>query len=191
MTAEETAKILTLIQVEYPHSFEKLDERQKALKAELWEKEFQNDPVGEVYTAVRMIFESGVKFAPNIGDIRMKMRMLHAKEGITEQQAWALVSRATKNSAYNSVKEFEKLPPEVQRTVGSPEQLKAWAIMDADTVESVVASNFMRSFKTIADRQAELELYPAALREMINKYQIGEGLSKALPGKENYESQTR
>ena len=186
MTQPEVAKILTLIQAEYPHSFEKLDSRQMALKAELWEKEFAADDSTLVYTAVRMLFESGIRFAPNIGDIRSKMRMLLEKDEMTEQQAWALVSRATRNSAYNSVQEFEKLPPEVQRAVGSPEQLKAWAIMDADTVESVVASNFMRSFKAISARQKELEQYPEALREMIRNYQIGngDGLTKALPGKE-------
>ena len=186
MTALDTAKILTLIQTEYPHSFSNMTPEQMTLKQELWEKEFAGDDPTLVYTAVRMLFESGIKFAPNIGDIRGKMRMLTAKEGLTEQQAWALVSKATRNSAYNSEREFEKLPPEVQRAVGSPEQLKAWAIMDADTVESVVASNFMRSYKAVAARQKELEQYPQALRDMIRNFQIGNGggLQNALPGKE-------
>lgn len=181
MTAKDCNKILTLIQVEYPHSFERLDERQMALKAELWEREFEADDPKEVYTAVRMIFESGARFAPNIGEIRAKMQMLRKKDSLTEQQAWVLVSKATKNSAYHSEAEFAKLPPEVQKAVGSPEQLKAWAIMDADTVESVVASNFMRSFKSVAARQAELDLYPASLREIIENTKIGEGQKNALP----------
>ena len=183
MTGEETARILTLIQAEYPHSFAKLDERQMALKVQLWEKEFADDDVQKVYTAVRMLFESGIQYAPNIGDIRGKMRMLQKTETLTEQEAWALVSRAAKNSAYNSVKEFEKLPPEVKRAVGSPEQLKAWAMMPAETVESVVASNFMRSYKVVSEREKKLSLYPASLRNAISNYQIGEW--KSLPGKEN------
>ena len=183
MTPNDVSKILTLIQSEYPHSFDKLDERQMALKAELWEKEFAADPLELVYTAVRMLFESGIQFAPNIGDIRKKMQMITAEAGMTEQEAWALVSRATRNSAYNSVKEFNKLPPEVQQAVGTPDQLKAWAMMDAETVESVVASNFMRSFKAVSERRKELALYPQALRDTISKYQIGEG-QKAIPGKE-------
>lgn len=183
MTPAETSKILTLIQAEYPHSFDRLDERQMALKAELWEKEFADDPVKLVYTAVRMLFESGIQYAPNIGDIRKKMLAISAPaQEITEQEAWALVSKATRNSAYNSVKEFNRLPPDVQQAVGSPEQLKAWAVMDADTVESVIASNFMRSFKAVSARKKEMELYPQALRDTIAKYRIGE--AKDLPGKE-------
>ena len=184
MTNDDTAKILTLIQAEYPHSFNSLTDEQMALKLELWQREFRNDPLELVYTAVRMLFESGMQFAPNIGDVRKKMQMITARPEMTEQEAWALVSKATRNSAYHSEQEFKKLPPEVQQAVGTPEQLKAWAIIDADTVESVVASNFMRSFKAISDRRKELSLYPQALRDTINKYQIGEGVTNALPGKE-------
>ena len=183
MTPADVNKILTLIQTEYPHSFDKLDERQMALKAELWEKEFAADPLELVYTAVRMLFESGIQFAPNIGEIRKKMQMITAKEGMTEQEAWSLVSKATRNSAYHSIEEFNKLPPDVRQAIGSPEQLKAWAMMDAETVESVIASNFMRSFKVLSERKKEMALYPQALRDTISKYQIGEG-QKALPGKE-------
>lgn len=184
MTNDDTAKLLTLIQAEYPHSFSGLSAEQMALKLELWQKEFRNDPLDLVYTAVRMIFESGNAFAPNIGDIRKKMQMVIAKPERTEQEAWALVSKATRNSAYNSEKEFAKLPPEVQEAVGTPEQLKAWAMMDADTVESVVASNFMRSYKAVSERRKEMALYPQALRDVINKYQLVEGQPNALPGKE-------
>lgn len=184
MTTEETAKILTLIQAEYPHSFQKLDERQMALKAELWEKEFRDDSVQLVYTAVRMLFESGIKYAPNIGDIRDKMRMLLKPESMTEGEAWALVSKACQNGAYGYKEEFAKLPPVVQRAVGRPEQLKEWAAMEADVVQSVVASNFMRSYKVMEERQRELDTYPPALLEVINSIQLGEGNTKALPGKE-------
>ena len=186
MTVEETAKILTLIQVEYPHSFAKLDERQMALKAELWEREFKEDPVEQVYTAVRMLFESGMPYAPNIGDIRKKMQILRQPDGeLTEAEAWAMVSKACRNGSYGYMEEFAKLPPEVQRAVGRPEQLKEWAAMDEDVVQSVIASNFMRSYKAVAARKKEEDLYPGALRDTISRIQLGwEGLKNALPGKE-------
>ena len=168
MTNDDTAKLLTLIQAEYPHSFSGLSAEQMALKLELWQKEFRNDPLDLVYTAVRMIFESGNAFAPNIGDIRKKMQMVIAKPERTEQEAWALVSKATRNSAYNSEKEFAKLPPEVQEAVGTPEQLKAWAEMDAETVNSVVASNFMRNFRVEKQREKERSLLPPSVLETIS-----------------------
>ena len=184
MTANEVSRILTLIQAEYPHSFEKLDARQMALKEELWEKEFANDDPTLVYTAVRMLFENGIRFAPNIGEIRSKMRMLTKPETLTESEAWALVSKACRNGSYGYKEEFAKLPPAVQKAVGRPEQLKEWAAMDADIVQSVIASNFMRSYKVVEERQRELDNYPPALLDVINSIQIGEGTNKALPGKE-------
>lgn len=184
MKPKEVAQILDLIQTEYPHSFSALSADQMALKLELWTKEFQGDDARLVYTAVRLLFESGMQFAPNIGDIRKKMQTILQKEELSEQQAWALVSKATKNSGYQAGKEFSKLPPLIQRIVGSPEQLRTWALMEAETVESVVASNFMRSYKAVAAKEKEMSMYPESLKSMISKLQIGEGVVKSLPGKE-------
>jgi len=49
--------------------------------------------------------------------------------------------------------------------VGSPNQLRAWALMDEETVQSVVASNFQRSYKAIAAKQKE----QAALERKLKK----------------------
>ena len=75
------------------------------------------------------------------------------------------------------VEEFEKLPDVIQRSIGGPEQLKAWAQMDAATVESVVASNFMRTFKAKRKQQKELEMMPTEVKNYMaavaDKMQIG------------------
>ena len=48
----------------------------------------------------------------------------------------------------------------VKKAVGTPEQLRAWAMMPADEVESVVASNFRRSYRDNARREKENRLLP-------------------------------
>ena len=167
MTKDEVRMLLTLIQAEYPQSFVRLDERQMALKLELWTKEFANDDSNVVYAAARTLMSAGRDFAPNCGQIRDKMREFMEIDVLDEHAAWLLVSKATSNGRYGFKKEFEALPPDVQAVVGSPEQLRTWAGMEADTVESVVASNFMRAYRTRMNRKREFEKIPDDIKKMI------------------------
>jgi len=179
MEKADVQKLLTLIQAEYPHSFAKMDDRQMALKLELWSKEFQNDDPMLVFSAARTLMGTAREYAPNCGQIREKMRELVEVKTLDEQQAWALVSKACSNGFYGYKKEFAKLPPEVQRAVGRPEQLREWAVMDVDTVQSVVASNFMRSYRAGIAREKEMARIPddvkAVLGQIAGKLQITEG----------------
>jgi predicted small lipoprotein YifL len=88
-------------------------------------------------------------------------------EEMTEQEAWALVSKAIRNSAYNSAEEFAKLPPVVQRLVGSPSQLREWGQMDSDTVNSVVASNFQRSYRARAKNERDYLALPSSVKSYM------------------------
>lgn len=163
--------IMTLLQSEYPNSFVNMDKRTMQLKRNLWEKEFAADDINLVYAAVRLYMEKPERFAPNIGQIRENMNTLlkaDAKE-LSDQSAWALVSKACANGLYHYREEFEKLPPEVQRAVGGPEQLKAWARMDAETVESVVASNFKRTYRTTQERAKQVEALAPGIKEMLSE----------------------
>lgn len=167
MEKAEVQTLLTLIQAEYPQSFSKMDERQMALKLEMWSKEFEEDDSRVVFAAARVLMRSAREFAPNSGQIREKINELMMEPTLDEQQAWALVSKACTNGYYGYKKEFEKLPPAVQRAVGRPEQLKEWAVMDVDTVQSVVASNFMRSYRAGAAREKEVARIPPEIRNLL------------------------
>lgn len=163
------ATILTLLQSEYPNSFANMDVRTMAMKRKLWEAEFANDDIGLVYAAVRLYMKRPEKFAPSIGQVREMMKTLLTAETpeLTDQDAWALVSKACSNGLYGYREEFAKLPEEVQRAVGAPEQLREWARMDAETVQSVVASNFKKTFRTSRERAKQLNMVTPAMREMI------------------------
>lgn len=174
MNRTETAKILALLQSEYPNSFSKLTEEQMNLKLELWASEFVNDPFIAVYTALRMYMETGVQFAPNIGQIRKRMQLQKDQSELSEGEAWAMVSKACRNGSYGYMKEFSKLPPIVQKAVGRAEQLREWASMDESQVQTVVASNFMRSFRAEKERQNETDIYPPALKTMINQLKFAQ-----------------
>ena len=92
---------------------------------------------------------------------------------MTAQEAWNLVARAIRNSGYESRKEYDNLPPDIQRLVGSPEQLRDWAMMDSSTVHSVVASNFQRALQR-GKRQTMITRHcPGMCRNLSELWQRG------------------
>ena len=112
-------------------------------------------------------------FPPHIGAIKEAIVKLKTSDEMTELEAWALVNKATKNSTWNAKEEFDKLPPVIQRLVGSPQQLRDWAAMPADTINSVVASNFQRSYKARAANEREFLALPSDVKETMEALAAG------------------
>ena len=106
-------------------------------------------------------------FAPSIGQLVAKIQTLIKPQELNEMEAWSLVSKAIRNSGYNSVEEFAKLPPLVQKAVGLPDQLMAWSI-DENFNEQVVSSNFMRCYRNELARHEELSKMPAEVKALID-----------------------
>ncbi len=181
LTKEEVSQILTIIQIEYPNSFGKLDKRQMETKYELWCSEFAEDDFQSVFIALRMYLECGEEFAPNIGQLRKRMRMQLTQNEITEGEALSMVSKACRNGLYGYTIEYDKLPPDVQKAVGRPEQLRDWAMLDEADFQTVAGSHFLRSFRAVRERKKEIEMYSPSLREKIKKLQISNTKMEALP----------
>lgn len=111
------------------------------------------------------------KFAPTISDIRNGAVISQPQE-LNEMEAWSLVSKAIRNSGYNSVEEFAKLPSLVQRAVGLPSQLRTWGL-DENYNEEVVSSNFIKCYRNVLARQRELQKMPQNVRQLIEKANVG------------------
>lgn len=165
MTEQEAGLIIAELQVNYPDTFHSMSDDTLRAMIRLWAECFEAETYDLVKRAVRSyVMATAERFMPNIGQIKEQIRKMTTAPSLSEQQAWNLVHMALRNSTYGYKEEYAKLPPPVQTAVGSAEQLQAWAAMDADTVQSVVASNFMRSFKVVAKRDEEFAKLPEGLR---------------------------
>lgn len=107
------------------------------------------------------------KFAPTIADIRGYATELMSPQMLNEGEAWALVYKAICNSGYKAREEFEKLPEECQRAVGNPAILKEWALLNINEVNTVIQSNFMRSYKVECKRTQEYAKLPQNTKNVI------------------------
>jgi hypothetical protein len=65
------------------------------------------------------------------------------------------------------VASYNALPPEIRRLVGSVSQLKEWAYTEGDM--SVIASNFMRSYRVTATRDKEISRLPESGKQLMKQ----------------------
>ena len=111
------------------------------------------------------------KFPPTIADIRQKANEIVQPDvdSLTELEAWSLVRKAISNSGYHADEEFAKLPEVCRIAVGSPANLKEWALMDTDEVETVEQSHFIRNYRVAQKRMKEDSLIPEHMKTLIEK----------------------
>lgn len=171
MTFDETVDILRIVKAEWPQSFAKMSKTDGEARLNLWATMFADDDVRLVGTAVKTLIAAGDReFAPGVGQIKEQMRKLVSNGEKTEAEAWARVLKAIRNSAYDSARQFERLPPILQKIVGSPSQLREWGMMDSETLHSVVASNVQRAYRTMQQRENEAAKIPSDVAKCISEF---------------------
>lgn len=170
MTREETIKVLAVLKAAYPAFYRGMKADELNGIVNLWASQFEGDDYKTVGAAVQAHIATDTKgYPPHIGAIKEAIRKITQPDEMSEMEAWGYVASALRNSGYNSVAEFDKLPPVVRRIVGSPSQLREWAMMDSDTVQSVVQSNFMRSYRVRAQSEREYLALPESVRELMGQ----------------------
>lgn len=170
MTLEEAAKIVGILEFNYPDTRRHQSDEAYITYIRNWHSFFEHDSFELVEAAVRAyIATSTERFMPNVGQIKEQIRKLTAPEQMSEAEAWTRIKKALSNGFYGAEEEYAKLPPVLQRLVGSPSRLREWAQMDADTVESVIGSNIQRSYRAISAQEAEWQKLPPGYREHMQR----------------------
>lgn len=169
MTIKEARKFVAVLMVTYPN-YNPIDEE---LAAETWAGVTEEYTYEQADMALRSYMKSNTSgFAPVPGQIIDKIHTMTQPQELNEMEAWSLVSKAIRNSGYNSADEFTKLPPLVQKAVGLPSQLRTWAL-DENYNEEVVSSNFIKCYRNELARQKELQKMPQNVRRLIEKSNVG------------------
>lgn len=166
MTREETAKILVVLKTAYPSFYRNSEEVTDAIN--LWSTMFADDNPRIVMEAVKSLICT-LKYPPTIADIKEKINLILVPKQATEMEAWSTVLDAIKDANYNASLHFENFPDTIKKIVGSPGQLREWAQMDSQTVNSVVQSNFMRSYTEKVKQNSELAKLPQSTKDMMQQ----------------------
>ena len=163
MTHSETANIIGMIQEIWP-TF--LNGRNIVRTTEIWHSLFDTETPDEMTQAIQAYACRDTKgFPPPIGALK-ELVWLKRNERTNEQTAWELVKKQLSGSSAHPRENFEKLPPMVQACVGTPTTLMKWGQLDESELETVIASNFKRSYRESVSRKREHDVLPQALQAL-------------------------
>lgn len=183
MTRNEILGIMSVLKAAYPNFYRGMSRNDAEDAVNLWCDMFADDHPELVGAAVKALIATDEKgYPPHIGSVKAKMRQITTPDVDTEAEAWGKVLKAISRGIYNSKEDFERFPEEIQRIVGSPSQLREWAMMDSDTIQSVVASNFQRSYRAKMKQKAEFDALPSDVKSLVGLVagRLKSGMDNAL-----------
>lgn len=166
MTREETVKIIRIMSDCYPN----YKPNNLSETVDVWQMMLDEYSYNQVSIALKAYVTSDTSgFAPSVGEIVAKIQLVSQPQELDGMAAWGLVSKALRNGTYGAVEEFNKLPPLVRQVVGIPDNLKNWATSDYQTIETVIQSNFLRTYETVVKRANEINRMPDNIKSLIEK----------------------
>lgn len=198
MTLQETALIMDILATAYPQFYRNQSDDERLRGASLWATMFKEEPVELVAAAVKTFIAQDTKgFPPAIGIIKNTILRLTAPEEMTELEAWSLVRRAISGASMDdtsrvmrggvfsppsAVVQFAQLPPILQRLVGDPTRLAEWNQVSPERLETVVQSNFMRSYRARVQHERELLAMPPDVRQTMERLVKGKAMPELTDG---------
>ncbi len=182
MTNVETAKIMMAFQTAYPRYYAGKTDADIEASIKLWRRMLEQYDYNLVESAVLALIATQ-KFPPTIAEVIEKIQYITTPQEMTEMEAWQLVRKAIRGATMDASsrkmingvldertsaeRNFEALPPVLQRLAGSPGQLAEWEKLDDSQIETVLQSNFIRSYTARTRREKEFDSLPNAVRRLM------------------------
>jgi len=149
MTEKQFMTIVTVLKSAYPD--QRLISTNEAFNT--WYEMLKDIPYEELSQAVQLYIQTE-KFTPTIAGIREKVMSLRPMER-SNLEAWGMVRDAVTRSGYGYQEEYMKLPPDIQKAVGVAENLRDWSQVDMNTLDTVIQSQFLKSYHIVQNRMSE------------------------------------
>lgn len=169
MNKQETTQILALLNAAYPAFYSKMSRMEIDGVIALWAEMFADDDFGLVKYALKELIATHTGYPPDIAALKTKIAEVTqaATDKPTHEELWQKLKAAASNGYYNARAEFEKLPPVLKRYVGSPATLREYAMIDADTFNTVNHGQFLKQIKVIEDREEYAQKMPDNVKMLI------------------------
>lgn len=167
MNRTEVIKTLAIIKVAYPNSYKDFGEKDNQALVALWELQFKDYEANKVMQAINTIIATDTNaFCPPIARIKEVIYKLSNANELSEIDAWNAVRKALRNSMYNSVEEFNKLPKEIQDTIGSSSRLREMATLTDSEVE-FAHNGFTKNYNEVIKHKKEYAMLPNSIKNQI------------------------
>lgn len=163
MTREEVKKIIAVLIASYPNY--KPNDMQ--MTVEVWASLLEDYDYKAMGVALKGYIATDTSgFAPSPGQLIAKYHAMANKDEKSEMEIWDMVRKAISDSTYHAEERFNELPILAQKSIGSPNQLRVWA-MDEEYNDNVVQSNFLKTYRELSARDKEFKRMPIDIQNMI------------------------
>ena len=167
MNKSEVAKVLYVIRAAYPRFFNQVTDAEAMVNA--WWYVLREYSARDVNMGLKVYLDNDeLGFPPSPVQILTMVRRVKDQpvKELTAAEAWQVVWDAITSLRWESPEqEFNKLPYECRRALGSAESLREIAMMDTDSVMIGEKARFMRQYEAIREREKDFTRIPQAVRE--------------------------
>ena len=167
MNRDEIVAILGTLKTAYPKFYAEMTKEEMYNTIDLWTEMFSHENPALVVAAVKNLINS-FKWPPTIADIKEEMYKLTDTREESPIEMWNVIQKAIQRSAYYAHEEFEKLPEIAQKFVGSPRQLRDWALSE-DFNEGVEKSLFLKQYEVLVKREKDSQMMLPSTKKLIQK----------------------
>ena len=166
MTREQTVDLIRSLVSIYPNwKPENLTDTVNA-----WQWALEEYPAPAVKAALQTFIKtSNTGFAPSVAELIGCMQKLEGDKYPSEGEAWAMVKKAIQDGNYHAEEQFNELPPLVQKAVGGVNMIRQWAMTDSDEVNTIIMSNFQRTYRILVKRQEFDDRVPIEVKETVKR----------------------
>lgn len=163
MTKENIGMLLDILEANYGQKFYDGVDKDNVLN--LWTMNFRNDDPELVLYGVQCCINT-MRYKPTIADVREFMAKKRMKGQMTEIEAFQTIKSAVNKSKSKelSYKAFNELPAICRKIVVNPSQLWDWRVVSEESFETVVASMITRTYRSVAEGDAEFYALPEHLQ---------------------------
>ncbi len=142
MTREDIKRLLGMITITYPNF--KLND--PALAVDVWHQILEPDEAQHIFDAFSVYARTDTSgFAPSPGKLHMMIADRLSDE-IDEGEIMTMLTLASRNANYGFQEEFDKMPRELQKAVGSPTNIRNWGQMSQEQL-SYAFNNVVKAYK--------------------------------------------
>ena len=164
MTRDECKKLLMVIDATYP-SF-KVENATETLN--MWHSFLEDYSYEQIMQGLKIyVASSGSDFAPSISKLISMSRKPNELTQVDEGAIWREIRPCIRRGIYHAEEDFEKLSPMAKKVVGQPSQLREWAMLESEVIDSVIQSNMKSRIKDIQRRDLEISAMPIEIQTMI------------------------
>jgi len=172
MTREETKELLMMIRAIYPNFNVRPSEMTPTINA--WHLMLEEYSPEDVKSALKIYVKTNdTGFAPSVSQLIGSMYKPMENEQLSEGEAWQLVKNAIQGANYHAEENYQKLPEIIQQAVGGPSMLRQWGMTDSDEVNTVIMSNFQRTYRDLLSKQKFTVKVPTTITDKLRQARIG------------------